>query len=38
LADGLFYGAARYFTGSTLLPILFHSLGNLYAVYERIVG
>lgn len=34
--SGLFYGVVRHFTGSTLLPMLFHALGNAYAVYERI--
>ncbi|WP_437587676.1 CPBP family intramembrane glutamic endopeptidase [Sorangium sp. So ce1000] len=34
--DGLFYGITRHVTGSTLLTILLHSLGNAYAAYERI--
>jgi len=34
--DGLFYGFARYATGSTLLTMIFHSLGNLYAAYQRV--
>lgn len=38
LVDGLFLGAARYATGSMLLTLLFHSLGNLYAAYERLAG
>jgi|SRR4051812_12264088 len=36
LADALFFGAARCFTGSMLLPLLCHSLGNAYAAYERV--
>lgn len=33
--DGLFYGYVRYKTASVILPILLHSLGNVYAVFER---
>jgi membrane protease YdiL (CAAX protease family) len=34
--DALFYGFARHATGSTLLTVIFHSLGNLYAAYQRV--
>lgn len=36
--DGLFYGLARWRTGSVLVPMLLHSLGNGYAVYQRLFG
>jgi len=36
LADGFFYGVARYVTGSTILTMLLHMLGNSYAAYERL--
>lgn len=38
LADGLFFGWARYGTGSVVVPIILHSLGNSYAVYQRLFG
>jgi len=38
LVDALFFGLVRYYTGSTLLTILLHSLGNSYAAYQRISG
>jgi uncharacterized protein len=38
LIDGLFYGLARYRTGSVLVPMLLHCLGNGYAVYQRLFG
>jgi uncharacterized protein len=38
LLDGLFFGVVVYFTGSVLLTIMLHSLGNLYAAYERLAG
>jgi len=34
--DGIFYGLVRYKTGSVILPILLHCLGNIYAVIERL--
>jgi len=36
LANGVFYGIVRYSTGSTLMTILFHGLGNSYAAYQRL--
>ncbi|HEU5303211.1 MAG TPA: CPBP family intramembrane glutamic endopeptidase, partial [Gemmatimonadales bacterium] len=36
--DGVFFGLARYRTGSVLMPILLHSLGNAYAVAQRLLG
>jgi len=36
LADGLFFGLVRWRTNSLYLPIVFHSLGNLYVVFERL--
>jgi membrane protease YdiL (CAAX protease family) len=38
LFDGLFFGVARYSTGSVLVPIVLHSVGNGYAVYQRLFG
>lgn len=38
LLDGLFFGVVVYFTGSVVLTIVLHSLGNLYAAYERLAG
>jgi len=35
--DGLFYGLARHFSKSVILTIILHSLGNLFAVLERIL-
>lgn len=35
--DGLVFGAARHQTGSLFVPILLHTLGNAYAVGERIL-
>ncbi|HZN13711.1 MAG TPA: CPBP family intramembrane glutamic endopeptidase [Acidimicrobiales bacterium] len=35
LADAAYYGCARAVTGSVVLPIAFHCVGNAYAVYER---
>lgn len=34
--DGVFYGIVRFATGSVLLVILFHAVGNLYAVLQRL--
>jgi uncharacterized protein len=34
--DALFYGVARYATGSTVLTMILHGLGNLYAAYQRV--
>jgi uncharacterized protein len=36
LADGLFFGVVRYATGSTVLTIALHMLGNSYAAYQRL--
>lgn len=36
LADGLFFGLARYRSGSLFLTILLHILGNAYAVSQRL--
>lgn len=36
--DGVFYGLARNYSKSLLVPIILHSLGNLYAVVQRIIG
>ena len=38
LADGLLFGAARVLGRSVYLPMIFHVLGNSYAVWERIYG
>jgi membrane protease YdiL (CAAX protease family) len=38
LVDGLFYGLARAKTGSVLVPLLCHMLGNSYAAWERLAG
>ena len=38
LADGLFYGLARAKTGSVLVPLTCHMLGNAYAAWERLAG
>lgn len=34
--DGMFFGVVRHMSGSVLVTILLHSLGNLYAVIERL--
>jgi membrane protease YdiL (CAAX protease family) len=36
LVDGLFFGAARALTGSSLVPLLCHMGGNGYAAWERL--
>jgi|SRR5215217_930813 len=36
LVDGLFFGVVRYSTGSTVLTIALHMLGNGYAAYQRL--
>jgi uncharacterized protein len=36
LVDGLFFGVVRYSTGSTMLTIVLHMLGNSYAAYQRL--
>jgi uncharacterized protein len=36
--DGLFFGLARYQSGSLMVPILLHALGNAYAAYQRVLG
>jgi membrane protease YdiL (CAAX protease family) len=38
LADGLFYGFARAKTGSVLVPLACHMMGNAYAAWERVAG
>jgi len=38
LADGLFFGLARHRTGSVVVPIVLHGVGNSYAVYQRLFG
>lgn len=38
LVDGLFFGLARAKTGSVLVPLVCHMLGNSYAAWERLVG
>jgi len=35
LVNGLFYGTVRYYTGSILLTMLLHGMGNVYAAYQR---
>ncbi len=34
--DGLYFGLARAWSGSTLLTIVMHSAGNGFAVYQRL--
>jgi membrane protease YdiL (CAAX protease family) len=34
--DGVIYAVAFYFSESLLLTIMMHSIGNLYAVYQRL--
>jgi membrane protease YdiL (CAAX protease family) len=36
LADGLLFGIARCSTGSTILTMVLHALGNCYAAYQRL--
>jgi uncharacterized protein len=36
LLDAVYYGAARVATGSVLVPIVCHMIGNAYAVYQRV--
>jgi uncharacterized protein len=36
--DGLFFGLARYRTGSLLLPMLLHASGNAFAAAQRLVA
>lgn len=36
LADGLFFGIVRYSTGSIVLTMVLHILGNSYAAYQRL--
>lgn len=38
LADGVLFGLARHRTGSLFVPVLLHTLGNAYAVAERVLG
>jgi membrane protease YdiL (CAAX protease family) len=37
VADGLFYGVARARTGTTVVPLVCHMLGNGYAALERLL-
>ena len=37
-ADGLVFGLARHHTKSLFVPVLLHTLGNAYAVAERVFG
>ncbi len=37
-ADGVLFGLARHRTESLFVPVLLHTLGNAYAVGERIFG
>jgi membrane protease YdiL (CAAX protease family) len=34
--DGVIYAISFYSSGSLLLPMLMHSIGNLYAVFQRL--
>jgi uncharacterized protein len=36
LANGLFYGTARYFTDSVVLTMIMHATGNAYAAFQRV--
>jgi hypothetical protein len=36
LVDGIIFGLARHHTKSLFLPVLLHTLGNAYAVAERL--
>jgi membrane protease YdiL (CAAX protease family) len=38
LVDGLFYGLARAKSGSVLVPLVCHMVGNTYAAWERLAG
>jgi len=38
LVDGLFDGLARAKTGSALVPLTCHMIGNAYAAWERLAG
>jgi membrane protease YdiL (CAAX protease family) len=38
LVDGVFYGSARALTGSSLVSLLCHMLGNGYAAWERLAA
>ncbi|HET7240296.1 MAG TPA: CPBP family intramembrane glutamic endopeptidase [Gemmatimonadales bacterium] len=38
LVDALFYGLARAKTGTVLVPLVCHIIGNSYAAWERLVG
>jgi hypothetical protein len=37
-SDGMFFGVARFRTGSVLLPIVMHCLGNFVATLERLLA
>jgi CAAX protease family protein len=34
--DGLFFGVARYHSGSVILPIFMHAIGNLYSWQQHL--
>ena len=36
LVDGIIFGLARHHTKSLFVPVLLHTLGNAYAVAERL--
>src|SRR5262249_27594114 len=38
LVDGLFYGLARAKTGTVVVPLVCHIIGNSYAAWGRLVG
>lgn len=38
LVDSLFYGLARAKTGTVLVPLVCHMIGNSYAAWERLAG
>lgn len=37
-ADGIVLGLARHRTGSTLVTVAMHSVGNLYSIYQSLHG
>ena len=38
LADALYFGTARGLTGTSIVPLACHVLGNTYAALERVLG
>jgi membrane protease YdiL (CAAX protease family) len=38
LVDGVFYGLARAASGSVVVPLACHMIGNGYAAWERLAG